>query len=273
MNRNEGNKMKVIDDINVKYLTSLDQARLQNDVSEHGLVILPNQLLSRKELHELTGKLGETIVLPRETSFGDKDKEFPSIVKVSNLNHKGDIIPNYKGANQWHTDSDSFPSPYNYTWNFLYAKIIPNKGGETAFANCQKAFQTLSAEQIKFLQDKKIVVDPKKIPNFYAKPDFAIAEHDIICTHPETRKKTLYVSGHTNIITIKDHDDAKSYELMSQLHAHILQKENIYIHRWQRNDLLIWDNLIILHCALDNYGDQPRLLLRTQAFMKGKGWV
>lgn len=149
----------------------------------------------------------------------------------------------------------------------MYGEIIPQVGGETAFANCQKAYLTLNTDLRKLLEGKKIIVDPKRIPNFYVKDTTKAAEHDIIATHNESHKKSLYASGPIEVITIKNQTDDQSRSLMKKIHAHILKENNIYIHKWKKGDLLIWDNLTMLHRSLGNYGDQPRLLYRTQAQM------
>lgn len=256
--------MRILNHINAKELQTKDIETIRQEVLKHGLIMLPNQFLSVDELHQFTLKIGNPIKLPRETSFGEQENIARTVVRVSNIRKDGTLITGHKGAIEWHTDSAYYAKPLNKTWNILYGEIIPKKGGETAFAYCQLAYQKLSIQQKNFLRNKKIVVDAKKIPNFYVNENFPVAEHDIIFKHPLSFKKSLYVSGPTNVITIKDQNEKDSQEIMQSLHEHILQKENLYIHSWRKGDLLIWDNLMMLHRSLGNYGDQSRLLFRTQ---------
>jgi taurine dioxygenase len=91
-----------------------------------------------------------------------------------------------------------------------------------------------------------------------------IAEHPIIYTHPESGHVSLYASGPPHAITIGGMSAIASFKLMTLLHDHILQTNNVYLHKWHKGDMLIWDNLVTLHRSLDNYGVQPQLLYRTQ---------
>lgn len=43
-------------------------------------------------------------------------------------------------------------------------------------------------------------------------------------------------------------DDALS--LLSKLEAHITQEKYVYRHHWEKGDVLIWDNLGIMHKRL-----------------------
>ncbi|HEX2549853.1 MAG TPA: TauD/TfdA family dioxygenase [Gammaproteobacteria bacterium] len=250
----------------IKKISMQELNVIRKYILQDGLVILRNQSLTPIELHEVTSQFGEPIILPKETSSGEQDNHRQSVVRVSNFGMNGTFIKGYKGAVEWHTDSAYFPNPLNYTWNFLYGEIIPQEGGETAFANCQEAYHTLDADLKKYLVGKKIIVDPNKIPNF-SKTTIPFAEHEILALHKESGKETLYVSGPTDVITIKNLSDEQSRELMEKLHDHVLKERNLYIHKWCKGDLLIWDNLVMLHRSLGNYGNQPRLLYRTQARM------
>ena len=44
-------------------------------------------------------------------------------------------------------------------------------------------------------------------------------------------------------------DQADADELVARLFAHSTRPENIYVHAWAPQDLVIWDNACVLHRA------------------------
>ena len=55
----------------------------------------------------------------------------------------------------------------------------------------------------------------------------------------------------------------ESEALLGFLFGHATQRQFIYRHRWRQGDVVIWDNRSLMHCAVCNYGDQPRYMERT----------
>ena len=55
----------------------------------------------------------------------------------------------------------------------------------------------------------------------------------------------------------------ESEALLGFLFGHATQHQFIYRHRWRQGDVVIWDNRSLMHCAVCNYGDQPRYMERT----------
>jgi len=69
----------------LRHLTHDGAQEILDAVRAHGIIVLKGQNLTRGEQVELTGKLGETIVLP--SSFEGKDPEpfHPAIQRITNF--------------------------------------------------------------------------------------------------------------------------------------------------------------------------------------------
>ena len=92
-------------------------------------------------------------------------------------------------------------------------------------------------------------------------------EHPIVRTHPETGRKSLYLNP-IRIEGIVGMPEGEALQLLDDLLAHATQEKYQYRHRWQKGDLVLWDNRCLLHKANGDYDhSQTRYLYR--AMLKG----
>jgi len=212
------------------------------------------------------GALEKRIRPPEALNEGNSVK-YPGITMlVSNIRENGKLIGSLPdGEMHFHSDQCYMEKPVKGT--FLYAIEIPSQGGDTLFLNMYAAYETLPAEI-------KARVDGRKALNAYlydsttrdvngAKLDLSIYPHymqPIVRTHPDTRRKALYVN---RLMTwsIEDMDEEEGGALLKQMFAHIEQDRFIYAHHWRVGDLVLWDNRCTLHARTD-FSDRERRLLR-----------
>lgn len=67
--------------------------------------------------------------------------------------------------------------------------------------------------------------------------------------HPHTGKKALFISPRFTL-GIKNMEDKEAQPLLDHLFEHLINERFIYHHKWQKGDLVIWDNRQTLHLAL-----------------------
>jgi len=261
-----------LENIDVSSLKINQILEIRDLVLKHKMIVIPNQQLSPNDLEKFTQYFGEIIKLPSYLSHCEFEPDCEYVMRISNILNNKQILKNHYNTAAWHTDGDFWPAPRNYIWNFLYGKIITKNGGGTLFADCERAYLTLKEEQKRALIGKKILVNSSHIP-FMQSPDckkkperMPRAIHEILATHPVTQKKHLYVSGPENAIRIFDEDKETSAKTMAWLHQHILQEDNLYLHHWNKCDLIIWDNLMSLHTCYGDYQNEPRLLYKTEVW-------
>ena len=143
--------------------------------------------------------------------------EYPDIFEI--IKEEGDT----KAFGEvWHTDQAFNPKPAKAT--ILYAKETPSAGGDTLFTNLYLAYETLSEPMKALLADVKTwnVGDRKKLMHaekIGVTPDGRYAgnekmsaklrdpgdlqteaAHPLVRTHPETGRKALYLSNHTQTL-------------------------------------------------------------------------
>ena len=80
-------------------------------------------------------------------------------------------------------------------------------------------------------------------------------------THPETERKTLYLSrSHT--VNFKGMTEEESKPLMDYLIAHQVRPEFTCRVRWAPGTLTVWDNRCTQHNAVNDYHGQRRRMRR-----------
>jgi len=80
-------------------------------------------------------------------------------------------------------------------------------------------------------------------------------------THPETGRNPLYLNlDHT--VRFADMTEAESEPLIEYLAAHAVEPEFTCRVRWEKGTFTVWDNRCTLHCALNDYHAQRRVMQR-----------
>ena len=92
--------------------------------------------------------------------------------------------------------------------------------------------------------------------------DFPPVVHPMVITQIETGRKVLKLSPmHARYIL--GMDKAASDALLTQVADHLVNPAFAYFHKWQKNDMLVWDNWRIIHSANGVPLDCTRLARRT----------
>ena len=185
-------------------------------------------------------------------------------------NHAGNPTDN----DAWHTDVTFIATPP--LGAVLYAKQLPEIGGDTCWANMQAAYEALSKPMREFLSGLDAVHDfargfPAKLTVAQAAGELkysrAVEEHPpvvhpVIRTHPETGADALFVNyGFT--ARIKGLRRNESEALLAMLFAHVQKPEFQVRWRWKENAMAFWDNRITQHYAVNDYLPHRRVMHRA----------
>jgi taurine dioxygenase len=81
-------------------------------------------------------------------------------------------------------------------------------------------------------------------------------------THPRSGEKSLYVSGRYSV-GIDGMTNDESHALLTFLMEHIIQHGFTCRLRWEPNMLVMWDNRLCLHLAMNDHDGHRRELYRT----------
>ncbi len=234
---------------------------------EHGVLCVPGQTLGELDQVRFAEHFGELAMTQGEYESG---KGHPAIMYVTNEKKDGKYVGALPdGEMYFHSDMCYVERPIQAT--MLYAMDIPKTGGNTYFANMYKAYDALPDETKQRLASLKAVnsYEPITGPQITAtrtrakvSPDARFYAQPIVCTHPFTGKKALYVNRlMTEFIVGMPRDESNS--LLESLFDHQEQPQFIYEHRWTPGELLIWDNRCVLHARGDFSADELRKLRRV----------
>jgi taurine dioxygenase len=177
-------------------------------------------------------------------------------------------------ANSWHTDV-TFVAAYPRA-SILRALEIPASGGDTTWANTVAAYSDLSPE-LRALADQLWAVhsneydyqsnrnhvneaDLKRYQEVFTSTLYE-TEHPVVHVHPETGERSLLL-GHfvKKILGVSTADSARLFQLLQD---HVTRLENTVRWHWQVGDVAVWDNRATQHYAINDYGDQRRVVRRV----------
>ena len=85
-------------------------------------------------------------------------------------------------------------------------------------------------------------------------------DHPVIRTHPDTRRKCLFLGDHAETIAGMDHAEGRA--LVEEVNAQAVRSEITYCHRWRPRDLIIWDNRCLMHRATSYDSARQRRVMR-----------
>ncbi len=181
----------------------------------------------------------------------------------------------YALANRlWHSDASFRAVGAGYT--LLHSRINPSKGGNTEFADMRAAYDALDAATKAEVEDMIVehsIVFSREQIGFAVQGDgnpdnLKPVQHKLVIVHPVTGRKSLYLSSHIGGIVGWPVPEARAF--LRDLTEHATQRQFVYSHAWQVNDLVMWDNRTVMHRAT-RFDDltEKRDLRRTS--IKGVG--
>ena len=219
--------------------------------NEYGILLFRNQNLSIKNQVTFGRKFGKVLIHAVNQNHA---KGHPEIYVLSNLDNKGKPSGKHpdQGSLYWHTDGSWRKITGQAT--IMVADIIPSKGGETHFCCMENAYDSLSdimklkiddlfaIHNLDFSRNRRHGHDPlsKKQKN-NAPPVI----HPIVRTHPNTKRKSLFLGDHAEYI--EDMDYSKGRNFIERLNKLATKTKFIYKHKYKEGDVLVWDNRRLLH--------------------------
>jgi len=176
-------------------------------------------------------------------------------------------------ANSWHTDV-TFDLAYPQA-SILRAVVIPAAGGDTVWANTAQAYLDLPPA-LRQLADNLWALHTndydyasrfnvneaglKRYREVFTSTIYE-TEHPVVRVHPLTGERTL-VLGHF-VKKLLAYPSADSEHLLKLFDSYITRLENTVRWRWSPGDVAICDNRATQHYAINDYGDQRRVVRRV----------
>lgn len=241
---------------------------IREAIDTHSLLHFPQQPMTDEAQLALTRKLGEPEV--EHVSLG-KTGKVVYFGTVGNVQEDGTTKDNtdsgthyQRGNEMWHSDSSFRKIPSYVSINHAYE--VPGEGGKTEFVSQRAAYAWLP-EAMKskidplvclhdyvFSRSKVAPVDPNHAASLPP------VEQRLVRANPGNGLKNYYVGSHAR--SIVGWSGIESRKLLDELLGQATRSQDVYAHRWQAGDTVIWDNRCLLHRGAGYDADRWRRRMR-----------
>ena len=255
----------VIEGVDLSQGVSADLAQaLREALLAHQVIFFADQSMTPVQHRDFAARFGALHTHPL----------YPGVPEAPELfildNHAGNPTDN----DSWHTDVTFIETPPMAS--ILYAKHLPQSGGDTIWSNMRAAYEALSPTFREFLSGLDAVHDfargfpqrgivakgageDKHAKAMEANPPVL---HPVVRTHPETGEDGLFVNfGFTE--RIKGLRRKESDAILGMLFEHIQRPEFLVRWRWSANAVAFWDNRVTQHYAVNDYLPLRRVMNRA----------
>ncbi len=242
---------------------------------DHLALLFRGQALSDDDMIAFSRRFGALDFAPIQENGRRFVDGHPEIYVVSNVIENGVAIGSLgAGEAVWHTDMSYLEDPPKAS--MLYAIEIPPAGGNTGFTNMYCAYEALpdalkqrvSGRRVKHdgtynsggyvRQGVTPTDDPREAPGMY---------HPLVCTHPETGRKCLYLGRRRNAY-IEGMALGELEALLDEVWRYATRDELTWYNTWRVGDVVLWDNRCTMHRRDPFDASSRRIMHRTQ--MKGE---
>jgi alpha-ketoglutarate-dependent taurine dioxygenase len=253
----------------------LDPATFQalHDVwMQHLVLVFPGQHITDAEHVEFTRSFGEPEIFHQKIIRSRRMKE---IFRVSNVDDNGNLMaPDHPTVKQvalaqfWHTDSSYRTNPC--VGSLLHGVETSRTGGETQFTNMYAVYEALPDSLKRQVQGRKAQHNFGHLHTLAALKPLTEEEkaamppvwQPMVRKHPVTGRQSLYISPIYND-EVEGMDAAAAKRLITELTEFAAQPCFVYRHRWEPDDVVMWDNRCTMHQVTPHDPSERRVMHRT----------
>ena len=247
-------------------------AELHEAWMQHLVIVLPQQHVSDEQHVAFTRSFGAPEIFHQKII---KSKNMREIFRVSNVDDEGQLMPpdhptvtQLSLAQFWHTDSSYLEVPC--TGALLHGVEVSRSGGETEFTNMYLVYEALPESLRRQVDGRKArhnfehMHTLKSLRPMTAEERAAVPPvwQPMVRIHPVTRRKSLYISPIYND-EVEGMSPAAGKALVTELSEFAGQRRFVYRHRWETDDVLIWDNRCTMHQVTAFDPRERRVMHRT----------
>lgn len=265
-----------VHNIDLRQPLTADQATaLQAGIDTYPILVFRGPKITNEQQIAFSRHFGN---LSRATEYQNdpsKRRLGAEMTDASNLSEDSQVLGagdrrrmNNLGSRRWHTDGSYKRLSGKYS--LLSAHAVASIGGETQFADMRAGYDALPdklKDLIEGLVVEHSIFHSRAVVGFgeFSNEDQAslpAARHPVVRIHPATGRKSLYISSHASHIV--DWPRPEGIDLLHELTEWATQPANVYTHRWQVGDLVMWDNRFTMHRARRHYPEtEVRDMRRT----------
>ncbi|PXX54940.1 taurine dioxygenase [Nocardia tenerifensis] len=233
-------------------------AELRQALHDYKVLFFRDQPMPPAQHVAFARRFGELEVHP----FVPSNTEHPELVRFQ----KSAQVSGFE--NTWHHDVTWREQPSMGA--ILHALSVPDLGGDTLFSDMYAAYDALDAET------KDLIADLDAVHDFTRAFGHALPEeqraimrakhpavrHPIVCTHPVTGRRHLYVNR-IFVDHVAGMDPDAGAELIDRLCRQADYPEHQTRLCWEPHTVAFWDNRAVQHYAASDYWPAVRVMERA----------
>ena len=255
-------------------LTDDEVRAISSGMDRFAVLVFHDQKLTDEQQLAFSRRFGELEQATGDIAQGAQRRLSMELNDISNLDREGKVVERDDrrrlfglGNMLWHSDSSFKATPAMYS--LLSARVIPEAGGNTEFADMRAAYDALddaTRAEIEDLICEHSQLYSRGILGFTDFTDeervrFAPVRQRLVRVHPVTGRKSLFLSSHAGGIIGWPVPEARAF--LRDLTEHATDRRFVYAHVWRPHDLVMWDNRATMHRARRYDAKQVRDMRRT----------
>ena len=235
-------------------------------LSDWGVIFFRDQELTPEQQMVFANHLGTISANPNY-------KKVDGYEDLEEIRKEPEQRDNIGGA--WHTDQTFRERPTRGT--ILYAREVPDFGGDTLFISMAKAYESLSDGLKHTLEGLR--ARHSELRTFlkakggsdagYGASGRAPREayHPVVIKLPENGRRVLFVNP-SKTIDFEGWTEEESRNLLEFLFRHSERPEFMCRFRWREGSMAMWDNYQTWHYATNDYHGKRRVMHRLTVEME-----
>ena len=257
--------------LDLRPIDEQDFAAIHRAFVAHSVLLFRGQHLSDDDLIAFSRRFGVLDWAPVQENGRRFVEGKPEIYIVSNVIENGVAIGSLgAGEAVWHTDMSYLEDPPMAS--MLYALEVPPAGGNTGFCNMYSAYEALPEALKRRIAGLRIKHDGTYNSGGYLRAGVTASDdprtspgavHPLVCTHPESGRKCLYLGRRRNAY-IAGLELAASEALLDELWSYATRDGFTWYNSWRIGDLVLWDNRCTMHRRDPFDPTARRIMHRTQ---------
>ena len=237
-----------INNINLNELSKELTFKIKQALDKYGVIFIKKQNLNSEAYQNFAESIGQLVEYPRLKGLDN----YPFI----NVLERKPTDKSLAFGGSWLHQDTSYLEKDRPRYTMLMGVEIPEGQGNTVFSSGFNAYKKLPEEIKQKIKNAKGIfssagpisktrLELERRAGIQSAKIFE-AEHSIV--QEVNGQKSLYVSpGH--LIKIKNIQDQKNEEIKEYLINHVNKDDFIFSYEWSQGDLVLWDNLSVMHKA------------------------